>query len=583
MRLCICATFACVILGTILMGLSVVSTGSPALSFDPRPDEEQVQALLAYIEEHGQGGGEVVRNIGNDEHCNCSPLNEAFGAKVEHLLEHYHVPGLAVSVIKEGKMFAKGYGISNLSTTPPSLVNPDTLFFAGSTTKAHTAAAISLLVSNNSHYPHIQWTTPLHDILPEFILSDTYATTHLTLVDILSHRSGLPRHDQVLMQDITLPNVLEKLKYLPLTAEIRTELQYCNIMYVVAAHLIEKTTNTTLYEFLRENLWGPLGMNSTYLDVAPALADGRDVSEGYWFNPDNNETLATNLAYGPVVRGAGNTLTSVTDYAKWISALLSRAPPIPDEGYNMLFGAHSIFELGVSEPYDAPTLYGFGWILQSYRGVQIIQHGGAQVGFGALVVLIPKVEVGFAILGNEMVGTNSASGILAFEIIDTVLGVPEGERFDWEGATDTEKEKFKFSNKTLAALYPDLPDTDSLLPHPLPLSSYSGRYTHPAYPTLLINSTCPDHPYGLKNPEKWTGARLCADVEGTPSGFYKDVAMDLFHVTGTFWTLVSSTDGMDMAARVEFRIAPDGTVNEVGVELDNMMQKKGEKIWLTRA
>ncbi|KAJ0422251.1 beta-lactamase/transpeptidase-like protein [Aspergillus carlsbadensis] len=563
MRLCV---GACVTL-TLLARLVPVR----ALSFEGI-DEEQIQALL--------GSSEGGNSRGED----WNPLDEAFDAKVAHVLEHYHVPGLAVSVVKGGKTFAKGYGTSNHSTTPPAPVTPNTLFFAGSTTKAHTAAAISLLVSNNTHYPHIQWTTPLHTLLPEFILSDPYATTHLTLVDILSHRSGLPRHDQVLLQDITVPEVLDRLKYLPLTEEIRTTFQYCNLMYIVAAHLIEKTTNQPLYAFLRENLWDPLGMSSTYLDVTPAVSDNRDISEGYWFNPETNETISTNLAYGPVVRGAGNTLTSVNDYAKWITALLARSPPISADEYAMLFGAHSIGELGVSAPHAAPSLYAMGWVLQSYRGVQIVQHGGAQVGFGAYVVLIPGVEVGFAILGNEMVGTGSASFVLSYEIIDAVLGVRGSERVDWEGNLDAQNEKIKFSNKTLAALYPDLPDTDSLLPHPLPLNSYNGRYTHPAYPTLLINSTCPDRSYRLKNPEKWTGARLCADFDNyKPGTFSTEIGIDLFHVTGTFWTLVSSTAGMDGAARVEFRISPDGTVTEVGVEFDDMMQKKGEKIWLTRA
>ncbi|KAL2840324.1 beta-lactamase/transpeptidase-like protein [Aspergillus pseudodeflectus] len=521
---------------------------------------------------------------GGNRDDDSNPLTEAFDAKVEHVLEHYHVPGLAVSVVRGGKTYAKGYGTSNLSTTPPFPVTPDTLFFAGSTTKAHTAAAISLLVANNTHYPHIQWSTPLHDILPEFILADPYATTHLTLVDILSHRSGLPRHDQVLLQDISIEDVVHRLKYLPLTEEVRTSWQYCNLMYVVAAHLIEKTSNQSLYEFFRENLWEPLGMHSTYLDVAPARRDNRDVSEGYWFNPETNETLSTNLAYGPVVRGAGNTLTSVNDYAKWISALLSRSAPISENAYEMLFGAHSVLAPEVHEPFSAPDLYGFGWALQSYKGVQIIQHGGAQVGFGAFVVLIPKMQAGFVILGNEMVGANRASLVLAFEIIDNLLGIEREERFNWEGVIDTQAEALKLSNKTLAALYPDLPDTDSLLPHPLPLDSYSGRYTHPAYPALLINSSCPDRSYQLKNPEKWTGARLCADFDNYKSGtFATEIGIDLFHVTGTYWTLVSSTAGMDGAARVEFRIAPDGTVIEVGVEFDEMMQKKGEKIWLTRA
>ncbi|KAL2834051.1 beta-lactamase/transpeptidase-like protein, partial [Aspergillus pseudoustus] len=472
-----------------------------------------------------------------------------------------------------------GYGYANTSTSSP--VTPETLFFAGSTTKAHTAAAISLLVANNTHYPHIQWNTPLHTFLPEFILSDPIATTSLTLTDILSHRSGFPRHDMVLEQDISLAEAVDRLKYLPLTEPIRTTFQYCNLMYGVAAHLIEKVSNQTLYEFFKQNLWTPLGMHSTYLDPEPALRDGRHVSEGYFFTRDTNETRATAVAYSPLVRGAGNVLTSVSDYAKWIAALLARAPPISEDGYAALFGAHTILAPQVNPPFSAPDLYGLGWTLQSYKGVQILQHGGSQVGFGALVVIIPTLESGFAILGNEMIGTNLASEILAFEIVDGLLGIKEEERFDWEEKIDSMLPALLLSNKTLAGLYPDLPDKDSLLPHPLPLDAYSGRYTHPAYPTVNITSACPNRDV-LKNPEKWTGARLCAFLEIPSGSFSMDLALDLFHVSGAYWTLVSSSAGMDSGTRVEFRISAEGVVTEVGVEFDDMMQKKEEKIWLAR-
>ncbi|KAL3463339.1 putative penicillin-binding protein [Aspergillus heterothallicus] len=544
-------------------------------------DEPQEQISLGPSPESSDESYESFESYENED-TDDDPLTEAFDAKVAHALKHYHVPGLAVSVVRKGTTYAKGYGLANTTTSTP--VTPDTLFFAGSTTKAHTAAAVSLLVANNTHYPHIQWNTPLHTLLPEFILSDPYATTHLTLTDILSHRSGLPRHDTVLIgQDLTLPAIMEKLKYLPLTQEIRTEFQYNNIMYLVAAHLIEKTTNQTLAEFLKENLWTPLKMTSTYLDTAPALADERHISEGYYFNPSTNKTSPTHLDYTPVVGGAGNILTSVNDYAKWISALLARAPPIPEEGYAALFGAHTIVAPVTNPPFSAPDLYGLGWTLQSYKGVQIIQHGGSQVGFGALVALVPEKETGLAILGNEMIGTNEAMMVLSFAIVDELLGLAEEERSNWEEIVDNILAAFRLSNETLSKLYPDLPDTDALLPHPFSLEDYSGRYTHPAYPTLHIKADCPERDF-LKNPEKWTGARLCAHFDNYKPGTMSiNVEVDLFHVTGTYWTLVSSSAGMDSGARVEFRISPEGKVTEVGVEFDDMMQKKQQKIWLTRA
>ncbi|KAL3476728.1 beta-lactamase/transpeptidase-like protein [Aspergillus californicus] len=512
---------------------------------------------------------------------NGTPLSDAFNHRVEWALKHYHVPGLAIAVVHNDKTFTQGYGLSDLTSTTP--VTGNTLFFTGSTTKAHTAAAISLLVDDDTNYPHTQWNTPVADLIPgDFALSDPYSTTHVTLTDMLSHRSGLPRHDLVLIQNTTVQEIVRKLRHLPLTAEIRTEFQYCNLMYITAGWMIEVVTGMKLPVFLKERIWSPLGMNETYMDLSPAFEDGRDVAQGYYYDAERDKTTSTNRVYTASVHGAGNILSSVTDYAKWISALLHQTGPISSAGYTALFGAHSIISGVVSAPFSAPDLYGFGWTLQNYKGRQLIQHGGAQVGFGAFVAMMPEEKFGLVVLGNEMAGMSMASLVLAFELIDWVLGVSEEERFDWEAAIDTQLQQAKLTNKTMAALYPTLEDVpiEALLPHPLNLSSYEGIYTHPAYPAMTVSATCPDR-NPRNNPEKWTGSRLCAtfgDFDSDPMG----LMLDLFHITGTYWTLVLGSWGMKDATRVEFQISPDGLVTEVGAELDVFMKAKGEKIWFGR-
>jgi CubicO group peptidase (beta-lactamase class C family) len=73
-------------------------------------------------------------------------------------------------------------------------VTPSTLFNCGSLSKAFTAAAISLLVDDNENHPTIQWTAPVSSILQDdFVLSDTQATKEVTIEDMLSHRTGMPR------------------------------------------------------------------------------------------------------------------------------------------------------------------------------------------------------------------------------------------------------------------------------------------------------------------------------------------------------------------------------------------------------
>ncbi|KAL4869188.1 hypothetical protein BDV12DRAFT_196619 [Aspergillus spectabilis] len=528
---------------------------------------------------------EIQEPLGNtnqrDSESN-NPLTEAFNDRVEWALEHFHIPGIAIGVVRDGQTFAKGYGLSNISLSTP--VTPHTLFFVGSTTKAHTAAAISLLVDDNDKYPHIQWDTTLYSLIPEvFALSDPWYTTHVTITDMLSHRSGLPRHDMIMMQNITSREIIERMRYLPLTAEIRTKFQYCNLMYITAAYLVETVTGQSLGDFLKERVWGVLGMNETGFDLAAAVAEGRIVSEGYFFSEIENKSISTDMVYNPALTGAGNILTSVADYNKWIAALLSRSGPISENGYNALFGAHTVASPLVNRPFASPDLYGFGWVLQTYNGERLIQHGGAQDGFGAFVLLLPERGFGFSILGNDMVGMSAASLVLGFELVDKILGIEAEKRFDWEGVIDDQMRRLKLTNETLSALYPDLPSIPDLLPHPLNLSSYTGTYTHPAYPTIRVSSgsDCPLRKV-LNSPEKWTGARLCADFED-PVFLAVGSSFDIFHVSGTYWTAVFGAEGQTSATRAAFRISPEGVVSEIGIEWDSEMIKKEEKIWLQRA
>ena len=128
---------------------------------------------------------------------------------------------------------------------------------------------MSLLVDDNGKYPEVQWRTPVsHLIRDDFVLEDEYATTHITIEDILSHRTGLPRHDFSYGghsdgHKARVVDVVRSLRYLPLTAEPRTRFQYCNLMFVLASHIIESLTGRWLGDLVHEWIWKPLDMKST--------------------------------------------------------------------------------------------------------------------------------------------------------------------------------------------------------------------------------------------------------------------------------------------------------------------------------
>ncbi|RAH86209.1 beta-lactamase/transpeptidase-like protein, partial [Aspergillus japonicus CBS 114.51] len=506
---------------------------------------------------------------------NSKLFTKAFDRRIKHLLEHFSIPGLAISVVQDDEILARGYGVSDIETS--QAVTEHTLFFGGSTTKAFTAAAASLLVDDNHQYPSIQWTTPVHSIIPDdFVMIDPWYTAHVTVTDILSHRSGLPRHDWLLLTNLTQQEIVHKIRYLPLTAEIRTKFQYSNLMYITAAHMIESVSGQSLPSLMTERIWAPLNMSETYLSLVDAQRAGRNISQGYYLDTDG-KLLSTQRVSMRNSHGAGNILSSVADYAKWISTLLRRGPPLSEAAYRALFGAHSIASKEPVAPFVSPTLYGMGWVVQTYRGETVIQHAGSQYGFGSLVVLLPKRKLGVVIMGNNMRGANAAADIIAFDIIDDVLDITKDERFDWRRRADERLAADTLTTDTFRELYPVLPDPPLL--YPLNLSAYEGTFVHVAYPNLTLSSDCSETAGGIVY-ENGTDAKLCASLVEPGDYFPKPLSLEIYHVSGTSWVLVSTIAGAMSAARVEFRYDADRRkVSHMGAEVESSMARTGEKVW----
>lgn len=124
-----------------------------------------------------------------------------------------------------------------------------------------------LITSGN--FSGLTWQTPVSALIREdFVLEDEWATKHVTLEDVFSHRTGMPRHDMSYGGDYgghmgTPRDVVRSLRYLPLTAEPRATFHYSNIMYVVGAYVVDTMSGMRIEDFLRENAWLPMGMEST--------------------------------------------------------------------------------------------------------------------------------------------------------------------------------------------------------------------------------------------------------------------------------------------------------------------------------
>ncbi|OTB11185.1 hypothetical protein K445DRAFT_68866 [Daldinia sp. EC12] len=562
---------------------------------------------LALLEQQQQTEQEVLSagEENGEREGRKTPLDPDFEAFTQEALNRWKVPGVSVAVVDGDDIWAEGYGISSFPSTPAT---PSTLYYTGSTTKAFTAAILSLLIasgnftSSDETKAPLSWQTPLSHLLrDDFVLSREYAweAAHLTLEDALSHRTGFPRHDKALARhygpDVhpgTVGDVVRSLRYLPMASEPRVRWRYCNLMYMVASHAIQKLTGQWLGTVMRERIWEPLGMEGTYMSVEEALVEGWDVARGYYWDyqgEGNNEEdgdedgqrkgkgfVEVPYASLELASGAGGIVSNVLDYALWIRCLIrgdgssssnssdddddtkNGCPVLPPEAHRELKLARIALPPEMQLSFDAPLSYALGWELSTYKGWRIFTHGGGMEAYGAEVYFLPDLGFGVVTLANTAVTSNMLGMELAWKLIDDKLGVPEEERFDWVSrGKEVLKTQLELAETAVHELYPERADPP--LPHALPLEEYVGVYSHPAYQNITLKLTSED---SLEKKGELGAVR--DDMEW-------QMTFDFHHVSGEFWAVVIdflNTPNMlnGQLARAQFEIGVKGMVDKLKME-----------------
>jgi CubicO group peptidase (beta-lactamase class C family) len=232
-------------------------------------------------------------------------------------LAAWEVPGCAIACVRDGDVvLVAGWGRRDVETGFP--VTSDTLFAIGSATKAFTVATVGALADDGL----LEWERPLRDYLPEFRLHDPVVTDRLSVVDLLAHRSGLPRHDLTWLghPDRSRAELVRRLRFLPLSKDLRQAFQYCNLGYLVAGHLVEVLSGSPWEAYLRTRLLTPLGMDRSQLSTDDMLADA-DHATGY----ERREGVVVPVPLRPVtaIAPAGAVNSCAADMARWLLAQLS--------------------------------------------------------------------------------------------------------------------------------------------------------------------------------------------------------------------------------------------------------------------
>jgi CubicO group peptidase (beta-lactamase class C family) len=524
-----------------------------------------------------------------DPYSAGGPFTTGFDERVQTLLDHFHVPAVSISVVDGDKTFAKGYGFAILDE---ERATTETLYYTGSTTKSFTAASVLKLIedSANGSKPLTLKTKIQSLTRDEFVLPDAYATSHVNLEDALSHRTGMPRHDLSYgAPNATLADAVGNLRHLPMTAELREKWQYCNMMFMVVSHVIERITGRWLGDVFRERIWGPLGMHSTFLSLADAREaagkGGPQLAVGYAWDDDRKVYRRKEYTDVPIISGAGNTISNVIDYAKYMRAMLAMDDTILSEkSYRELRTPRALAaaEYNHSRIVTGPSTYSLAWDISVYRGYEIFAHSGSIGGFGAQMAYIPELgdSVGLSLMTNTASQGNMVAQILMVALIDDMLGVSEADRVDLVSEFDELLEKRRAEQdpeKARRSKYPTAPGPKDSLPTPVPLGNFVGEYWNDGYQNITLALV---EASSTPLAQRVTGKVL--HLEALNRALPHTITFE--HVTGSYflgwgYEVNGGESTLVNAVRVEFEVGVDGKAERVGIEYEAAME---ELIWFDR-
>ncbi|HEU5210838.1 MAG TPA: serine hydrolase [Longimicrobiales bacterium] len=347
---------------------------------------------------------------------------------IESAMRDWSVPGLAIAVVRNDSIIhARGYGVRELGR--PDRVDEHTLFAIASTTKAMTTAALGMLVDEDS----LDWDDRVVEHLPSFELSDAYLTHNLTVRDLITHRAGISRSDNLwIAGPFDRAEVLRRARYLEPVNGFRSQYGYHNVMYTTAGEVVAAAAGMSWDDFIEQRLFRPLGMDRSTTRAA-VVATRDNVSAPHTW--DDDRVIAGQLRNYDNLGGAGSAFSSVHDMAQWIRLHLNEGVY---EGQRLLSEAtmRELHEPQVvihadttsERMYPGTNLraYALGWQVQDYHGHELVHHSGSLNWTRTHVMMVPEEDIGVVVIAN--LGSSNLQQGIAFRVIDALLGLPQR---DW--------------------------------------------------------------------------------------------------------------------------------------------------------
>lgn len=349
-----------------------------------------------------------------------------------HSLQAFDVPGIAVGIIKDGKVIhAKGYGVRSLNTKQPT--DENTLFGIASNSKAFTCTALGMLVDEGK----LKWDDKVRDYIPEFKLYSPYVTEEFTIRDLLTHRSGLGLGAGDLMffpdsSDFELKDIIYNLRFLKQVSGFRTKYDYDNLMYILAGEVVNRVSGISWDNFIEQRIFKPLGMEKS-AGSFDRLKDKSDVIDGH--APVNGKVQVIARSTVKVGHSAGGINSNITDLCKWVQLWLNHGKYgeglskrlFSENVYREITAPQTIIQVGGPGPYNTHfAAYGLGFFLSDEKGYKKVTHTGGLEGMVTQITMIPELNLGIIVLTNQQEGGAFTS--ITNQIKDSYFGITGTDR-----------------------------------------------------------------------------------------------------------------------------------------------------------
>lgn len=346
---------------------------------------------------------------------------------VSRSMKTFNVPGIAVAIIKDGKVvISKGYGVSNIKTQQK--VDGNTLFGIASNSKAFTSAALGMLVDEGK----LNWDDKVIKYIPEFKMYNNYVTNEFTIRDLLTHRSGLGLGAGDLMiwpdgHNFTPNDIIKNIQYLKPVSSFRSKYDYDNLLYVIAGEVIVRISGKSWCDFIQDRIMKPLQMNNS----AASFTKLKDTTNTIVPHVPTNGKLEIIPRYkNSIFDAAAGIYSSTNDLSKWVIAQLQHGKYgtgndlrlFSETTANEMWKPQTILPIGNSQPYSTHfKAYGLGWQLTDINGHLQVSHTGGLDGIVTQTIMIPDLQLGIIVLTNQQSG--SAFNAISNTIKDSYLGL----------------------------------------------------------------------------------------------------------------------------------------------------------------